>query len=215
MILCISDSFGLPRPGTDYSQTWIALLKAEHPGTDFAGIFHRKDNTDSLSQLDYGEYLTFYKPEKVILQLGICDCAPRYVRTTSKLYKLLNHLPPIAWQTVKALRGRKPTCTDVPIDRYEANIEAYIARCELTGVSKVIIVKIGVPVDPMVSSNPGILASVAAYNLRLDGIAARHPNLVALADPLNSPTPQNYLGDGYHPSPIGHRLIADAISATL
>lgn len=212
MILCISDSFGLPRPGTEYSATWIARLKAMRPDTDFVGLFRRKANTDQLSELDYGEYLTFYRPEQVILQLGICDCAPRYVRTTTLLYRVLNHLPAIAWKTVKLMLGRKPTRTDVAIDRYEANLEAYASRCRTNGVKRLIIVKIGIPSEPMVSANPGVVASAEAYNARIDAVARRHPEIVCTVAPLAIASPQNYLADGYHPSPEGHRLIADAIA---
>lgn len=211
MILCVSDSFGLPRPGTGYSQTWIARLRAARPDLEFVGLFKRKANTDMLAELDYGEYLTFYSPTTVILQLGICDCAPRYVRTVTPLYKLLNHLPPIAWKTVKALCGRKPKRTDVAPARYRTNVAAYIDRCRREGVEKVIIVKIGVPTEPMVSSNPGILANVAAYNALLDEVTAANPDIVVCADPLASPAPGDYLADGYHPSPDGHALIASAL----
>lgn len=217
-ILCVSDSFGLPRPGVSYRTTWIALLKERFPDKDFIGLFRRLGNTDMLSTTSYGEYLHWYDPDAVVIQLGICDCSPRYVPTNSKIYKILGALPKTlstpVWRMVK-LRGRRPGCRDVPPERYRRNLSAYVTECRKRGVKKVILVKIGIPTAKMVASNPMILGSIAEYNAIIDDLAAIEKGYVAVCDPLSEGDPSVYTEDGYHPNPQGHSLIAREIAKAI
>lgn len=217
-VLCISDSFGLPRPDVRYSDTWIARLKEKLPDFDFIGLFRRLANTDILSTSAYGEYLHWYRPDAVILQLGICDCAPRHIRTNSPLYKALGYLPakvakPL-WRLVR-LRPRRLDCTDVSPERYEANIAAYISQCRTADVKRVVLVAIGRPADEMRKSNPLIDRSIECFNGILAAAAAANSDLVRLVDPLCRPDSSLYGSDGYHPNAAGNRLVAEAIAEAL
>lgn len=217
-VVCISDSFGLPRPDVPYSATWIARLKQMRPDADFIGLFRRLANTGILATNDYGEYLRWYSPQAVVVQLGICDCAPRHIRTNSPLYKMLGYLPrPLAkplWALVR-LKPRRLGCTDVSPEAYRRNISAYIDRCRECGVRRVVIVAIGRPADKMRESNPLIDRSIEIFNSILTEIAAANSDLVRLADPLDSPVSEHYGPDGYHPNAEGNRLIANAIADSM
>ncbi len=114
-ILCFGDSLALPREGCNYSETWVAKLKSKYPGFDFICDFRGgmlvKDLYHSWSQ-----YYQYVKADIVIIQEGICDCAPRYVNDNSFFWKIVikvfekMKMSTLFWKIMK--RGsRKPSCT--------------------------------------------------------------------------------------------------------
>ena len=219
-ILCISDSLGLPRPKVPYDETWFSILNKTFPSLDFVSYFRRNGTTDMLSSNgDYGDTLLFYSPQIVILQLGICDCAPRYLRTTSILYRLLAHLPnflskPI-WALIKRIKHRSLKCTDVPIGRFERNLKEYIQMCINASVDKVILVKIAMPGQAMIKANPLILESIAKYNAVYEKIAELYPDFVTLLNPISIGKDDLFVEDGYHTNGEGHKLIANELTVIL
>ena len=213
--LCISDSLGLPRPGIMYSDTWISMLRQCHPDIEFISDFHRNATTDILSEWDYGEHLLFYKPDSIILQLGICDCAPRYIRSKSLLYKILNNIPQkiasFLWIIIKFFRARNIKYADVLPDKFEKNILTYLEKCAECNVKQIIVVKIARPTEVMLKANPSINNAINVYNNILDRIP-QYYSFVQIIDPLNKPEEEYYTNDGYHPSCKGNQKIAFDIS---
>ena len=216
--LCISDSFGLPREGVEYRNTWIAKIKATLPDVDFITLFRRQATTNILSEQNYGEYLTFYNPDIVYIQLGICDCAPRYLKTNSICYRILRRLPDrittIIWKIIKR-RGRKLECTDVSKEQFEKNLLDYVSECTRHGVKKIIISKIGHPAKNMVMSNPQILESIVRFNKSIDKVKDSDIVKVEIIDPLSSGDASLYVYDGYHPNKNGHDLICFSLTEAL
>ncbi len=213
-VLCIGDSFGLPRPDVKYKDTWIAGIKIKYTKHDFITLFRRQATTTELSAWEYGEYLKFYDPDYVYIQLGICDCSPRYLRTTSLLYKILTRLPGflsrIFWKIIK-LRGRRLECTDVSKEAYYLNLNNYINKCRENGVKRIILCKIGRPSEKMVSSNPHVAESVGNFNTVIDRIYKENQDFVIITDPLRSGDESLYVSDGYHPNERGHDKILESI----
>lgn len=215
-ILCISDSLGLPRTKVPYDETWFSIINRAFPSLDFVSYFRRNGTTDMLSSNgDYGDTLLFYSPQIVILQLGICDCAPRYLRTTSMLYRILVHLPdflskPI-WALIKKIKHRSLNCTDVPIERFERNLVDYIHKCINISVNKVILIKIAIPGKAMIKANPLILESIANYNAVYEKIANLYPSVVCLINPISIENDNLFVEDGYHTNGEGHKLIANEL----
>lgn len=216
LVLCISDSLGLPRMKVPYENTWFSIVKRIFPTMDFVSYFRRNGTTDMLSSNgDYGDTLLFYMPQIVILQLGICDCAPRYLRTNSILYKLLIHLPkflskPI-WALIKKIKHRSLNCTDVTIVQFETNLVDYIQMCRKNGVERIIIIRILTPGDAMVKANPLILESIARYNDIYEKMANMYSDIVCLINPINIGDNSLFVEDGYHTNAKGHRIIADEL----
>ncbi len=217
-ILCISDSFGLPREGVEYNDTWIALIKRHHKEIDFISLFRRQLTTDSLSEQNYGEFLKFYSPDYVYVQLGICDCAPRYIRTKSLLYRILRRLPSsfssIVWKLIK-LRGRRLKCTDVSLNEFYTNLSKYVEECQTMGVKQIILCKIGKPAENMLKSNPHVLQSINNFNNVIEQIKKENNGIIEIVDPLNSGDKDNYVLDGYHPNKLGHKLIYKSLDQIL
>ncbi|WP_304709328.1 SGNH/GDSL hydrolase family protein [uncultured Rikenella sp.] len=209
-VLCISDSLGLPRPGVDYTHTWVSMLREQTRDRDFIALFRRSGTTEMLSEWEYGEYLYFYNPSEVILQLGICDCAPRYMRTTSLGYRLLAKMPKgvqnVFWPIYKKFVKRSLNRTDVSIERFEHNLENYLNQCCLAKVERVIIIKVATPGPTMIGANPLIKKSVEKYNAIYDRLPHRY-SFVTVINPLRFGQDEYYAGDGYHPNEAGNREV--------
>lgn len=212
-VLCVSDSLALPRPGVDYAQTWLAILRERIPDTDFIGIARRGGNTDMLSEDGYGEFLGYYKPDEVILQLGICDCTPRYARTRSLVYRLMNKMPNVVqtvfWRIYKTFVKRSLKRTDVTLARFRQNLENYLLQCKAAGVSRVVCIKIVTPGPTMLKANPLVGESVRRYNTVYDTLAQAY-DFVTVIDPLHIGEDKYYV-DGYHANAFGMAIVADEI----
>lgn len=212
-VLCIGDSLGLPRPGVEYSQTWLSMLRTQRPDIDFVGLFRRSGTTGMLSMWDYGEYLYFYRPSRIILQLGICDCSPRYMRTSSLCYRVLEHLPgpiqTVFWSVYKRLVKRSANRTDVSPDKFRLNVRCYLEECYKAGVENVAIIKIAMPGPTMLQSSPQVGQSVQRYNAIYEDLSREYP-FVTLVDPLDCGEDRYYV-DGYHPNETGNRKVAEIL----
>lgn len=214
-VLCIGDSLGLPRPQVPYTDTWISLLRQQRENYNFIADFHRNATTNILSQWEYGEHLLFYEPEIIILQLGICDCAPRYFPTYSFIYRLLNKLPApwssLIWKIIKLIYKRSIKRSDVSPSRFYDNLTHYIQKCVSIGVKQIIIIQIASPTEIMQKANPLIKNAVDAYNEILKKLAHTYP-IIQLIHPLDKPLIKYYTIDGYHPNKEGNELVAQAIN---
>lgn len=217
-VLCISDSFGLPREGVPYDDTWIVKLKKRFKGIDFIPLFRRNMTTNDLDEHNYFEYLKYYYPDYIYLQLGICDCAPRYIRTNSLLYQIMCMLPPkissIGWKIIK-IRGRKLNCINVSLDKFYLNLSRYINEGRSINIKKIFICKIGIPADNMIASSPNILKSIEKYNKVIDQLYEENTDILEVIHPFANGDKSNYVADGYHPNHNGHRLIYESLDQAL
>jgi lysophospholipase L1-like esterase len=216
-ILCIADSLALPRPEISYEFTWPALLKKAFPKIDFVNILRRDLTTNVFSEGWEGDSLEFYKPDIVILQIGIVDCAPRYFKKRSLLTKFIRIMPDSFqkrfWSFIKKYKNRNIENSDVPIDRFKNNLENYFNRCITSNVRKVIIIKICTPGLQMVSRNNGITEAVKQYNNIYDDMALKYP-ILKIVNPLFSGDDELYV-DGYHPNKKGNEMVYKCITDIL
>lgn len=210
-VLCIADSLGLPRESVPYDDTWISTVKKSRQNLDFITIFKRALTSDSLK--DGNEFLIYYYPNIVILQIGIVDCAPRYIKTNSILNKLVLRLPAKAqtlfWMIYKKIFKRSIKKVDVPIGRFETNLRYYCELCQKNNIQKILMLKICTPSPFMTRKNPLIKEAVLNYNSVLEKIGMEF-SIVKLLDPLNIGSDEFYV-DGYHPNKFGHQLVASEI----
>lgn len=229
-ILCIADSFGLPRVEVAYECTWYYRVKLAlgYSEYDYLYFFKRLLTTDVLvtmggentSQSPKGaDCLEHYLPSVVVLQLGICDCAPRLFLKGSIEEKLVNRAPVLLRrryiEAKKKLVGRKSGNALVSPKKFKANIVRYLERCSTVGVEKVIYIAIGTPISPMIDQNPGILDAIGRYNAILEELSEQYAFLKVIYPWRDVNDPDLYIADGYHPSALGHTLIATALIAEL
>ena len=226
-ILCIGDSLSMPRNTVLYKDTWYSKLKKEFPNIDFNPQFKRAITTDVLVEWGGGDFetiesfpfgsdcLEFYKPDIVILQLGIVDCAPRLIRNGSLNFyisKILKgKLLKIYFSFLKRYTNRNSYNVKVSKDKFRNNIENYLKRCKNEKIYKVIIIGICYPNDIMIKKNQLITNNVNDYNNIFKDISKKY-NFVKFISPLDA-RKYNYeiYVDGYHPNTAGNRLVYDSL----
>lgn len=220
-VLCVGDSLGLPREEVRYEETWFYRLKQDHPSDDFIYKFKRSLTSRDLvgtSRRDYlGDYSVYYKPDIVIAQFGICDCAPRYINDNKPVWMGLKflfrklHLESFFWKTVKTFFKRSAKCVYVPFDEFRDNVNKYVDILENIGtVKKVIFIKIGMPGEGPQKSSPNLVGNVKKYNSVFDELSLKKPSFVYTVMPLNEPDDSYYI-DGYHTNAQGFDLVYNAL----
>lgn len=114
-VLCIGDSMGLPRDGCTYENTWFYMLKSLYPQHEFIAYFKRGQIiSEALHQ--YELYYQYYCPDVVIMQTGICDCAPRYINDKKLIWRVVIKLTQKAgleflfWRMIKMVFTRNKNC---------------------------------------------------------------------------------------------------------
>ena len=217
-ILCIGDSLGLPREGVRYEDTWFYKLHEKYPNHEFVDMFERgllitkaNDNFDS--------YYNFYPSDIVIIQTGVCDCAPRYiieekiyVRCLLAIVEKLK-LTSLFWKIVKK-RGRKPTCVDTPIEIFSNNFRKILEKFLNNGVKHIIVVKIGHATDSVVKRNRYFNINVDKYNEEIDRICDSLINVVTTISPLADASEDLFV-DGYHCNMCGMRQVYNSLIKVL
>jgi len=214
--LIISDSMAMPRVELKYEDTWVFKLQQNIKSIHFINRTSRGANSNRLIE-EGGDSLEFYNPDIVILQLGIVDCAPRYLKQTSFHYRFINHLPKIIqflfWKTLKKIKKRDVKNADVPVDKFKSNLTSYFNRCILHNVKKIIVIKIPTPARQMIERNAGICEAVKTYNLIYDEFALNN-SLIEVVNPLSHGDEAVYI-DGYHPNKLGNDLIYNSLNKEL
>ncbi|MBX9268134.1 SGNH/GDSL hydrolase family protein [Chromobacterium violaceum] len=214
-VLIIADSLALPRDDVAYEHTWPGMLEERLPTVTWINRAQRLSTSERLNgEGNQGaDCLELYQPDLVVLQLGICDCAPRVLhrRTAAYVYRLPFGLGERFSSWLSRWRGRKISNCFVPLTDYESNLRDYLIRAAAHG-TKVIALATLPPSNPLVSNNPLIGRQIDAYNEALDRLAERFSCLsvlypfrgLDLIDGL-------FVEDGYHLNEKGALRIAAAL----
>lgn len=198
-ILCIGDSLGLPRSGCNYEETWLHLLRNRYPQhivIDHCEGGRLIDNALSA----YNGYYKFYGADIIILQLGICDCAPRYVNEKKAINRMIKKafvslgLTELYWRIVKS-HVRRPNCVDTQPEVFK-NMYGKLIDNILTEGGYIIIVKIGHGAQSVTNSSPYFNTNVDRYNSIIDKLVEAKEKVFSV-DPLNLVTEEIFV-DGYH-----------------
>lgn len=212
-ILCIGDSLGLPREGCEYENTWFYKLQKRYADVEFVDMFERSllikkacDNFDS--------YYSFYSSEVVIIQTGVCDCAPRYFnekKATARIARsVLSRigLSNFFWKVVKR-KGRKPDCVYTPLTSFSIGFNTLLEKFLENGVKKIIVIKIGHAAESVLKRNPYFNSNVDIYNNEIEKICRAH-NVVVI-HPLHKVDDRLFV-DGYHCNAQGMDIVFTSLT---
>ena len=217
-ILCIGDSLGLPRENVEYESVWFYKLQNYFPEYEFISQFERGlliqkalDNFDT--------YYTFYCSDIIIIQTGICDCAPRYIvekgisiRIVKKLFTIFG-LTKFYWKIIK-LRGRKPSCVETPIDVFSTKYNELVLRFIKGGAKRIYLITIGHVAESVVKKSPYINNNVDKYNREIRQISTKYPEIVRVISPLDR-VDESYFVDGYHGNAQGMDVVYNSLKTEL
>ena len=216
-VFCISDSLGLPRNGVKYEDSWYCLIQKEFPDINFYPFFLRDQTSSSLEDI-FNNYLKYFRPEFSIVQLGICDCAPRIInskrlfwRIYFKLFQLFNNTE-VAWRIVKKFYKRNnPNRVVVPFEQFKKNNRCFVENC-IKIRSKVVYISIPIPSSSLKEKSALLEQNIRKYNSVYLELSNRYPDSVYILSPLFEGASDDYVEDGYHSNAKGFKKVTDAIS---
>jgi len=229
-VLCIGNSIALPGHCNKYEDTWIFLLKNEFPCFDFITYLRRSLTTDALVTNGGGiegvdatpegaDCLESFKPNIVIIDLGIVDCAPRLFSAFSWENRIINRLPSLFRnyyiKFVKKTRKRSVKRAYVDPIKFKKNLNNYFDRCSNNSVEKVIALGISYPDARMIHQNPDIIDAIDQYNKIYFDFVDKHSFLEVIIPLDPSKWVKEIYEDGYHPNQLGHHIIYDKIKKSL
>jgi hypothetical protein len=210
-ILIIGDSLCLPREKpeyVDYCQTYPALLKQ----TGCVELFQLAIGGGTIVDLfDQISYHKLVKPDIVIVQSGIVDCAPRalgrlerdIIASSRILSEIFNRFFPVN----KLRKYRKITFVN------EGTFKYYVNRIAKSFVG-VELVWIGIlPANIEYESKlPGITLNILTYN---EIIRSQSESLAFKFLDTNSILKEGIMSDHHHLNSVGHKYIFEKLSKIL
>ncbi|HNX22897.1 MAG TPA: SGNH/GDSL hydrolase family protein [Spirochaetota bacterium] len=216
-ILIITDSVSMPRLEVKYEETWIYLFKNKFRDFDVIDRPARGSTSMRLVQEGGGGFdlLESYMPDRIIIQMGLAECAPRLFKKNGFEQKFINKYLPAKIRNdyikaVKERRGRNPEFTDVPPEQFRNNIFNFAGRCRALNV-KLAIIKILRPTDIFLKKSPFVKQNIDRSNSIFEEVAANFNN-VELIDPINPELDINTLClDELHVNSEGHKLYFKAV----
>lgn len=197
-ILLITDSLALPRPKPEacaYENTWPALLKNSGKYIVHQVSIGGATTTFLLKQVVYHK---MFKPDVVVLQCGIVDCAPRFAKQFE--LELINRLPfrkfilsKLNRTSVKKFRA----ITYTPLNRFEQNIKKLADHFKEASMIAIGIVPGSEKYEAVL---PGVCKNITAYNEVLQRNADYFIDLQQM-------TTTGIMSDHHHINDVGHSHI--------
>jgi len=216
-IIIITDSVSMPRQEIKYEETWIYLFKNKFRDFDVIDRPARGSTSMRLVQEGGGGFdlLESYMPDRIILQMGLAECAPRLFKKNGFEQRFINKYLPAKTRNdyikmIKKRRGRNPEFTDVSPDQFRANIFSFAERCKNHNI-KLVIFKILRPTDLFIRKSPFIKQNIDRSNNIFEEASASFDN-ITLIDPISMKHDINVLSiDELHVNSEGHKLFFKAI----
>ena len=216
-ILIITDSVSMPRMELKYEETWIYLFKKKFKHLDI--IDRPARGATSMRLINEGgggvDLLELYLPDRIILQLGLAECAPRLFKKNGFENKFINIFLPSRLRQyyikiIRKTRGRKPQFTDVSPEQFKYNVYNFAERCKVHNV-KLAIIKILRPTDIFFKKSPFIKQNVDIYNSIYEKISLDFDN-ITIIDPIDIKYDINSLCiDEMHINSQGQKLYFKAV----
>lgn len=206
-VLILTDSLAFPRKEPEtviYEQTWVALLKRRFPGIDFVHCGRGGATIEDLFKHS-AYYHGTIKPDLVLVQSGIVDCAPRALSVIEQ--QVLQRLPILGSMLLAlvrknaALLRRWRGISYTSLANYEAWVNAFenlYSTVHWIGI---------LPADDEYESRlQGIDAAIKRYN----GVL-RCRNFIS-TDDFNS---RDIMSDHHHLNARGHCRLAARLADTV
>lgn len=230
-IVIIADSLCLPRPQDQgdipfeatYPYQLDIKLRSEF-GSASALVVEKGKRGRTVSEVvaDWTEYVTLRKPDVVVMQVGIVDCAPRIFTPRQQIFvegirfQLLKNLvlavvKKYRRQIIKSFPDRTYTNPDI----FRQKLYEIVGLAERDNVKNLIIVNIITPPDDFEYRSPGAQANVSKYNQIIDKVSndmktKKMITVVNVDEEFHKGGRLNdyILSDGHHLSVQGNKVVA-------
>lgn len=222
-IVVFADSLSLPRiedgDVVNWEDTWAYLLKKklseDKPNIEVINCGARARVSDSLIKHDYQEHIQFKKPDTVIVQVGIVDCAPRIISLKEKDILNSKFIPRMFRESL--IRYRKKNKQKIiaraplkrvytsPID-FKRNLQQFISKIKSEQRNiDLIFIPIVANIPFMEESSPSYGSNIDLYNRIIKELADKEGLKFLNLSRDFWETPSFYCSDGYHLSSKGNR----------
>lgn len=202
-ILVLGDSLGLPRPhritnyspsekelAVNYENTYSSLMQQyffnEYKNEKYFEIINRSKRMCTIRDVsnEFNDYLFFYEPDIIVLQIGIVDCWFRENRRQM-----------------------------VPKAEFEAHVSSIVSRLDLRPNCKLIIVGICPTSIKMDQRYPKLNLEISKYNDIYMKFVDYNKIFCVNMENLIDPTHLNeyILPDDHHLNPKGNKLVAGEV----
>lgn len=224
-ILIIADSMAMPREEISYEKTWVYKLKIACPNFEFIDKTRRASTSERLVEEGGGnkniaigaDLLEYYKPQIVITQLGLADCAPRYYSLNSLFTRIINNLPKIFKNIYYSYKHkfseRRLKYAYVSPEKFKYNWENYIIRA-----IKIDVKVLSLPIAPVskifIKKSPEISKAIEIYNSILFDLEKKYSNFEVLRIFQNFNTDRCIL-DEMHFNENGHDFVFKELQTKL
>lgn len=226
-ITIITDSLAMPRVEGDekiyIQQTWPKLL-AQKLGNEyvFAEFKERARDTDSLNLVQvFNESIVNVRPDLLIIQIGIVDCAPRII--SKKEHQILNRfyfpkrLRNLIIQQRKKNKQRilrKGALLKVYVspETFKNNLDKFIkASLAIRPTLNILLIPILGDLEKLDSISSGYYSNIQKYNKILSELENGN-NIIVPENWMNEMnSSENYCTDGYHLNEMGHLKLSQKI----
>lgn len=230
-IVVFADSLALPR-GTElheeivyWENTWPVVLEKtlleRGYSVDVINCGARDRTSESLSSAQFYEHVELKRPDVLIVQVGVADCAPRVFSRFEKRLLGLPFVPAglrdriIRHRSARRaeLTRRKPLAkVYVPLPLFRQSLDAFAQKLRgLAFPPAVVFVPIVGWPEQMDAKSPGFSDNVRLYNQALEEFVARSD----FAWLPWSPSGVDFWIDGHHLSGVGNRTLATLLADLL
>lgn len=209
-VIFVTDSLGAPRNEDitiNIDNTWCNIVSVRFKDY-IEPFYHLNNGFDSQTLIKKKAHeLILYKPDLIILQVGIVDCAPRVLKKNE--LRVINHLGVISKLMHRFIKNRYSrlsllrNISYVDKEEFEANLRDFV---KILSPAKVIAVAIAKPSNTYVEKSPLISERYLDYNNILSNIFEK--NYIDPYIDLNEELEEIYINDGYHLNKKGHKLVA-------
>lgn len=235
-ILTIADSLAMPRKeGNDvvlWNETWIYILEKELRKTDRdIQVVNRAERAKTMSSLEapslFSEYIEFFQPDTIIIQLGVVDSMPRIFSLDEQqilnlqirsrflipewLKKIIISNRTKRRQTITAKNPLKKVYTAPEI--FSNHLSAFITKCRAFNPNmKFLIIPILTHEEIMDSKSPGSTGNKNLYNSLLRETSSEYRDVHMLNEEVfKTVSDKIFCSDGFHLNKEGNLLLAEEV----
>jgi hypothetical protein len=215
----ITDSLGMPREVTTPAQTWTELISEKYKGNFIIKQFLRRNLSieDIVSYLP--DYVTYWTPDILIIQIGIVDCCRRAM--SKKMRDILDlmsrlRLSRIANIVHKHCRRKHYAITKKKNIHYCDPKQFYDCICKIVTEARreknciIAMIAIAAPCYELVEKTYGSIQDAQIYNAVLEQ-AAKDMHFTVINPYENEEAENIVLVDGHHLTERGHELVEEAV----
>lgn len=211
----------LPSDELVYDDTWLYRLGHDYPSLEIVDKCYRESSARRLNsdgpKGNGKDALDYFAPDVVITQIGVTDAAPRLLKRSGKLARILNHLPrrlsTKVYNYLRHHRGRQLQYCDLTPEQLRSHFDKYCKRAASMNV-KVFMIEICHATQKVVNVSPHYNECIDIFNKQLHIVANENDNAYIIKV-LDSEDSNDFQTDGIHLTPQGQNKQYDLIKEAL